>query len=246
MFSLFKSQPKLSELIPENYIDIHSHVLPGIDDGAAQLADTQFLLENMKEMGFQQCIPTPHTLPHTWDNTKESITECHKATLSNLPESLQKMIPLVASEYMIESSFLERMKNESLLTLKDKKVLIEMSYLNPPMDFKKIVFEIQMNGYTPILAHPERYSFYHQSMREYEKLKELGCLFQLNLLSTVGYYGKNVASIADKLLKQNMIDFTGSDIHHKRHIDAFQNKVLISSTKQLVEAMKRNSVFKLE
>jgi protein-tyrosine phosphatase len=243
MFSLFKNQTKLVDLIPENYIDIHSHILPGIDDGSENYDQTLFLIENMKEMGFKQCIPTPHTLPHTWDNTRESITICHAETLSKLPETLKKMIPRVGTEYMIEGSFLERMKNETLLTLKDNKVLIEMSYLNAPMDFKKIVFEIQMNGYTPILAHPERYSFYHQSMREYEKLKEIGCFFQLNLLSTVGYYGKNVASIADKLLKQNMIDFTGSDIHHKRHIEAFQNKVLISSTKQLVEAMKRNSIF---
>lgn len=243
MFSLFKSQPRLVELIPENYIDIHSHILPGIDDGSSNLEETIYLLENMKEMGFKQCIPTPHTLPHTWDNTKESIITCHKNTISNLPNSLQKMIPAVSTEYMIEGSFIERMKNETLLILKDNKVLIEMSYLNAPMDFKKIVFEIQMNGYTPILAHPERYSFYHQSMKDYEKIKELGCLFQLNLLSTVGYYGKNVSSVADKLLKQNMIDFTGSDIHHKRHIEAFQNKVLISSTKQLVEAMKRNSIF---
>lgn len=244
MFSLFKKPPILSELIPENYVDIHSHVLPGIDDGAVTISETQFLLENMQEMGFIQCIATPHTLPHTWDNTKESITKCHKATISKLPESLKKMIPNVATEYMIESSFLERMKSETLLTLKDNIILIEMSYLSAPMDLKKIIFEIQMNGYIPVLAHPERYSFYHNNMREYEKLKEQGCLFQLNLLSTVGYYGKNVASIADKLLKQNMVDFTGSDIHHKRHIEAFQNKVLISSTKKLVEAMKRNSVFK--
>lgn len=246
MFSFFKNLPKLADLIPENYIDIHSHVLPGIDDGASNLDDTIFLLEKMKEIGFIQCIPTPHTLPHTWDNTKESINECHKVTISKLPESIKNMIPKVSTEYMIEGSFLERMKNESLLTLNENKVLIEMSYLNAPMDFKKIVFEIQMNGYTPILAHPERYSFYHQSMRDYEKLKEIGCLFQLNLLSTVGYYGKNVASIADKLLKQNMIDFTGSDIHHRRHIEAFQNKVKITSTKQLVEAMNRNSIFKSE
>ena len=129
------------------------------------------------------------------------------------------------------------------MTLKGNFVLIEMSYLNPPIQLYDIIFEIQLAGYTPVLAHPERYTFYHNNFSEYEKLKKTGCLFQLNLLSTVDYYGKNISSIADKLLQKGMIDFVGSDVHHANHIQSFYKKVSIKNTEALKIAMNKNLFF---
>jgi tyrosine-protein phosphatase YwqE len=118
-----------------------------------------------------------------------------------------------------------------------------MSYINPPMQLYDVIFELQLAGYKPVLAHPERYLFYHFKQEEYNKLKKAGCLFQINLLSVTGYYGKPVFDICKKLLDNNMIDLAGSDVHHMRHIEAFKNPVLLKQHDNLVKALNNNSLF---
>ncbi len=243
MFSIFKSKPKLSDLIPEGTIDIHSHLLPGIDDGATDISNTINLLEGIRKIGFTKCIATPHTLPEIWENTSDGIMETFHTTKNNLEEPLQTMLHHAASEYMINEAFLDRLNSEPLLTIKDNIVLIEMSYMNPPLALKEIIFEIQIKGYQPLLAHPERYLFYHQNTKMYTTLKELDVKFQMNLLSSVGYYGSKVAIAADFLLKENYIDFVGTDVHHMKHIVAFENKIIVKSENQLQSAKERNSFY---
>ena len=243
MFSIFKSKPKLSDLIPEGTIDIHSHLLPGIDDGATDISNTIKLLEGIRKIGFTKCILTPHTLPEIWENTSDGIKETFHTTKNNLEEPLQTMLHHAASEYMINEAFLDRLHSEPLLTIKDNIVLIEMSYMNPPLALKEIIFEIQIKGYQPLLAHPERYLFYHQDTKMYTTLKELDVKFQMNLLSSVGYYGSKVAIAADFLLKENYIDFVGTDVHHMKHIEAFENKIIVKSETQLQSAIERNSFY---
>lgn len=243
MFSIFKSKPRLSDLIPEGYIDIHSHILPGIDDGSKNISQTIQLLEGLNKIGFSKCIVTPHTLPEIWDNTAIGIKDNFQSTKQILEEPLQKILHHTASEYMINEAFLIRLQSEPLLTIKDNIVLIEMSYLNPPLALKEIIFEIQLKGYQPLLAHPERYLFYHHNTKMYTTLKELDVKFQLNLLSSVGYYGASVAKASDFLLKENYIDFVGSDVHHMKHVGAFDNKIIIKTENQLRLAIEKNSFF---
>jgi tyrosine-protein phosphatase YwqE len=123
MFSIFKSKPKLSDLIPEGYVDIHSHILPGIDDGSETISQTIKLLEGLRKVGFSKCIATPHTLPEIWENTSIGINETFQTTKQNLEEPLQTMLEGYASEYMINEAFLERLQSEPLLTIKDNIVL---------------------------------------------------------------------------------------------------------------------------
>ena len=118
-----------------------------------------------------------------------------------------------------------------------------MSYLNPPLALREIICEIQLKGYQPLLAHPERYLFYHQDTKMYETLKKMDVQFQLNLLSSVGYYGPEVAKVADFLLKENMIDFVGSDVHHMRQAAAFDHKMILKYERQLRAAMEKNVFF---
>lgn len=243
MFSLFKNKPKLSELIPDGYVDIHSHIIPGIDDGSENIDQSRALLNGLKAIGVSKCIATPHTLPEIWDNTSAGISENFQKTKLQLELPLNTMLHHAASEYMINEVFLHRLQSEALLTLKDNYVLIEMSYLSPPLALKEIIFEIQLKGYQPVLAHPERYLFYHNTTKMYETLKNLEVQFQLNLLSSVGYYGTAVAKTADLLLKEDFIDFVGSDVHHQKHVTAFGNKIIIKSEKQLRTAMEKNSFF---
>ena len=242
MLSFFKSKPKLAALIPEGYVDIHSHILPGIDDGAKNIEESNYLMKSLLEIGISKCITTPHTIEHVWDNTRESIIEkfTELQQLSNLTSEIQLE---VASEYMINETFMRLLQDEKLLTLKGNFVLVEMSYISPPIQLYEILFQLQLAGYKPILAHPERYTYYHSNFTEYEKLKKAGCYFQLNLLSVVGYYGPETTQAAEKLLQKGMIDFTGTDVHHSFHIKAFQNPVKIKSTTPLVVAMQNNSKF---
>jgi protein-tyrosine phosphatase len=243
MFSIFKSKPTLASLIPNNYVDIHSHVLPGIDDGAKNLKHSQFLMESMLGLGFKKCITSPHTMANVYNNTIETINNAKKTVENELPDLVQKLDFKAASEYYIDENFIENFKSNPLLTLKDNYVLVEMSFLNPPIQLHEYLFELQLAGYQPVLAHPERYSFYHSNFKDFEKLKKMGLKFQLNLLSSVGYYGPDVTKTSDKLLKEGFIDFVGSDIHHKQHIDSFSRKIVLKETKSFESAMENNQFF---
>src|SRR6478735_3994430 len=175
MFSFIKSKPILKDLIPKGYIDIHSHVLFGIDDGAQSANDSEFLMQSMIDMGFSKCITTPHTTYSVWDNTTATIQERHAEMQKILPELTTQLDLKAASEYMMDHNFLTRIQTEPLLTLKDKYVLVEMSYLNPPIQLHDILFEIKLAGYIPVLAHPERYLYYHNdNLSQYNKLKQSG------------------------------------------------------------------------
>ncbi|KUF47204.1 histidinol phosphatase [Myroides marinus] len=244
MFGLFKSKPELKKLIPNNYVDIHSHLMFGIDDGAQTKDDTKTIIESMKSLGFEQAIATPHTTPLVWDNTKEGILAKYDEVLNVLPTEAESLQLRVASEYMMDESFLQRLQSEKLLTLKDNYVLVEMSYINPPIQLMDILFHLKSNGYEIVLAHPERYNFYHKNTEMYKKLKKAGCKFQMNLLSTTGYYGGHVLEAANYLLNNDMIDFVGSDIHHTKHIKGFEAKIQIKAVNNFEKAIANNVFFK--
>jgi protein-tyrosine phosphatase len=242
LIHLFQKKPILRDLIPDNHIDIHSHLLPGIDDGSATVEDSVSLLNQMSEIGFKNIITTPHIITNVWDNTESSITDKYNETLNKIKDTPISSFK-TAAEYMIDSHFLNRLATEKLLTLKDNYVLVELSYLNPPINLYEILFEIQLAGYKPIMAHPERYLFFHFNFKEYEKMKNAGCYFQLNLLATVDYYGKNIAKVADKLFANDFYDFVGSDVHHQNHINSFNNKVTLKNIGKLNQAIEKNLFF---
>lgn len=245
MFTFFHKNVYLQDLIPSNYIDIHSHLLPGIDDGAQKFEDTTLLFKGLSDLGFSEFITTPHIMHNVYNNTFDSITEVHQKTVLDLSDNGFNLPIRAAAEYMLDDNFGSILKSGSVLTLGGKYVLIEMSYLNPPLQLFEIIFDIQVAGYTPVLAHPERYNFYHSNFGQYQKLKNAGCKFQVNLLSTVGYYGANVQKAASTLLQDGMIDFTGSDVHHQKHLAAFSDKLSHRNADPLKEAMSRNVVFKI-
>lgn len=246
MFHFFKSKPVLKDLVPDNHIDIHSHLLPGIDDGAKTFEHTLKLTKSLQSFGVSQFITTPHIIQYIWDNTAEQIEANKNTTVIEL-EKHQITVPFrAAAEYMIDDNFAQLFKNQKLLTLKKNYVLVEMSYINAPIQLYSILFDLQVAGYIPVLAHPERYLFYHNNFDEYQKLKKSGCLFQLNLLSIVGYYGEGITKIAEKLLQKGMYNFVGSDVHHANHIAAFEQKVKLKDLLALNEAFVNNQFFRME
>lgn len=220
MLFLKKKNIPLNEFFPEGFVDIHSHLLPGIDDGAKDLNNSIALIQKMHSYGIKNFITTPHVLGDIYPNSSQIIKEKLNLVQNELVKLGVDDINInAAAEYMLDEQFSKRLFNDDILTLKDNFILVEMSYFNAPFNLFEVLFEIQLKGYKPILAHPERYIYYHNDIQNFYKLKKAGCLFQLNLLSLTPQYGKNVQKISSKLLQENMYDFVGTDTHHQNHLE---------------------------
>ncbi len=244
MFFTRKKRIPLTDFFTNDFVDIHSHLLPGIDDGAKDVEDSVSLIQTMRSYGIKNFITTPHVLGDVYPNTPEII----KGKLSELHEVLKNrgmedVSISAAAEYMLDEQFAQTLKEGEILTLKDKYVLVEMSYFSAPINLYDVLFEIQLKGYKPVLAHPERYNFYHNDFDNYYKLKKAGCLFQLNFLSLTEQYGKNVQKISQKLLQLDMYDFVGTDTHHSRHLNLLTTLATEKHKKNLESLMKNNSKF---
>jgi tyrosine-protein phosphatase YwqE len=200
--------------------DIHSHLLPGIDDGSPDIETSLALLRSLHDAGINKFICTPHVIGDLYRNTPETINSAlerlQKAVRQNgLPVELS-----AAAEYMLDDHFMNLLRNkEPLLTLTKNYILTELSYSSAPERLEEISFGISVNNYQPLMAHPERYPYYHNNYKAYERLKELGFLLQVNLLSLTGYYGKTVAKAARYILENNLADFVGTDLHHFKHLN---------------------------
>jgi tyrosine-protein phosphatase YwqE len=200
--------------------DIHSHILPGIDDGSPDVETSLQLLQALSDAGIHKFICTPHIIGDMYRNTPETINNA----LSKLKKALQQngmsMEISAGAEYMMDDHFLELLRNkEPLMKLTKNYILTELSYSTAPEKLEKISFEININNYQPLMAHPERYPYYHHNYDAYHRMKELGFLLQVNLLSLTGYYGKNVAKAAKFILENKLADFVGTDLHHFNHLN---------------------------
>ena len=236
-----KKEIPLNEFFPEGFIDIHSHLLPGIDDGAKNIDNTIELISKMYSYGIKNFVTTPHVLGDVYPNSTELIN----LKLEEVDKELRKrgMTDIsfrAAAEYMLDEQFLERLERDDILTIKDNYILVEMSYFNAPFNLFDVLFQIQLKGYKPILAHPERYNFYHSNFESYYKLKKAGCVFQLNLLSLTEQYGKNVQKITQKLLKENLYDFVGTDTHHLNHLKLLKSIGTLKIKKEVQQLLVNN------
>lgn len=205
--------------------DIHCHLLPGIDDGAPDIDTSLGLISQMKDAGLHDFICTPHIISDLYRNSPETI----KPALHKLQKACRKQRMDVnfsaAAEYMLDDHFMQLLKSgKPLLTLKKNYLLIETPFNVVPQNLQQMVFEIQTNGYLPIMAHPERMNYLHTNYDSFFRMKELGLALQMNLLSVTGYYGGKVASAAKFLLRESLVDYIGTDLHHQRHADVLTQK----------------------
>jgi tyrosine-protein phosphatase YwqE len=239
-----KKKVPLTDFFTDGFVDIHSHLLPGIDDGAKDLNNSIELISKMRSYGIKNFITTPHVLGNVYPNSSNII----KQKLKEVQQELLKQDILdvnieVAAEYMMDEQFSDLLERDDILTIKDNLILVEMSYFSAPNNLFEIIFDIQLKGYKPILAHPERYNFYHNNFEVYYKLKKAGCLFQLNLLSLTEQYGKNVQKISEKLLKENLYDFIGSDTHHINHLQLLKTIGTKSNLEKIKHLITNNKSF---
>ena len=215
-------------------VDMHSHLIPGIDDGAATLEESLYMIDRMGSMGFEKIITTPHILGDFYRNTPEIINSgLDKVREGLVKRGLSISIEAAAEYYMDEWLFEKLEKNEPLLTLGKNYVLVETSYVNKPNNLNEFIFMLRSNGYEPVIAHPERYTYMYDDFSKFKEFKDRGVLFQLNTVSLSGYYSPMAKKIAEKLLKEKMIDFIGTDCHRNRHLDAMDRTRKLKSFKRL-------------
>jgi len=209
--------------------DIHSHILPGIDDGSPDIETSLQLLQSLSDAGIHKFICTPHVIGDMYRNTPETINNALSKLRHAVKQNSMSMEISAAAEYMLDDHFLELLRNkEPLMKLTKNYILTELSYSTAPEKLEKISFEININNYLPLMAHPERYPYYHKNYDAYYRLKELGFLLQVNLLSLTGYYGKNVAKAAKFILENKLADFVGTDLHHFNHLNVLTDTKSIS------------------
>lgn len=240
---LFDSQKRKDVYLGHIAIDIHSHILPGIDDGVETIEQAVAMVSKMQSLGYTHVFATPHVMWDCYRNTPEIINnkllEVQKACLeANLDIQVG-----AAAEYFIDEHFNELLSTgQQLLTLPGRRLLVELPYSTPLLNTSENLFSIISHGYQPVLAHPERYTYFYSDPSIYKKLADQGCELQVNILSLTGYYGGNISKMAEWLLKNNLVTFIGTDAHKMPHLEmvpkanknnwltkySFQNKKLIT------------------
>lgn len=214
-------------------VDIHSHLLPGLDDGVENMEDALEVIQAFHNLGFKKLITTPHVMGDFFKNKNEDITKKLEEVQAAVKAKGIDIVLEAAAEYYLDEWFIDKVNNDKpLLTLGDKYVLIETSYINESNQLHEILFKVKSKGYIPVLAHPERYTYLYDDFSKYERIYELGALFQINTISLSGYYSKKAKQVAETLVDKGMVDFLGSDCHGIRHIEALKRTTQEKSLKK--------------
>ena len=227
LFNFFKRKEKPEPQKLFYSTDIHSHVLPGIDDGSPNTDVSIALLEAMKSWGIDSIIATPHIAEESFENTPQTIKKAYDKLSVRMLDMGVDMNVKFSAEYRIDNRFRKMFEDDELIIIPNDYLLIENSFVQPPIDLKNIIYELQLEDIKPVLAHPERYGYYQRKKEIYEELFESGCEFQINLLSLAGYYGDREKETALWLANKGYISFVGSDLHHFGHVEVI-NKFLRS------------------
>jgi protein-tyrosine phosphatase len=236
---LFKHNKLIHQLdISGILVDMHSHLIPGIDDGVKDLSSALTIIKYLQSLGYKKIITTPHIMADIYKNTPEII-------LSEI-EFLKKVVKdegidieiEAAAEYLLDESFKENIQKNNFLTLKDSYVLVELPYFMVPPDFYENIFDLQINNYKVIIAHPERYSYWHDDFSKLEDLKIRDVLFQINILSLSGYYSNQVKKVAERLIHHDMVEFAGSDLHNVQQLEFMRKALHSHSMEKLLKSGK--------
>lgn len=220
----FHKKTLVSSGIFRGFTDYHSHILPGVDDGISHMEDALAVLKYYEEIGVENVWCTPHIMediPNTTAGLRKRFEELKAAYNGQIKLHL-------AAENMLDELFEARLSDDDVLPLGEagNYLLVETSYFTPPFNMDETLKKIKGKGYFPILAHPERYVY--MDNKDYKKYHEMGVMFQLNVTSLSGGYGKAAQKKAEWLLKHGMYGFYGSDLHSLRSFQSkIQNKVNI-------------------
>lgn len=218
--------------------DMHSHLIPGIDDGSPEMGATLAMLQHFKALGYTKVVTTPHIMSDYYRNTSEII----RSGRDDVRKALQKEGITIefdaAAEYYLDEHFDRLIDEGDLLTIGDRMVLFELPFMSAPDMMKSVLFKLQMAGYRPILAHPERYSYWHKETHRFRELADRDVMLQINIISLTGAYGLGVQKCAEWLIEQGLVSFAGSDCHHPGHLEMLTEARTTRALHQLVESGK--------
>ena len=234
MFSFFK---KKEAVVSRNYgsimVDMHSHVLPGIDDGAQNVGQSIELIRKMMEVGIRKIIATPHVMADYYRNTPETIGNALSVLKDEIKRQGINIEIEAAAEHYFDETFEGRINNKKLLTMGDNYALFELSFVSMPMNVIGVIQKMKEFGYKPILAHPERYSYL--DIEQLRNLRDWGCALQINTISLTGYYGKDTRKMAEAMVDNEIVDFISSDMHHLKHAAAFKKALELPYVQRLLQ-----------
>ncbi len=217
---------------------MHSHFIPGIDDGAKTMKDSIEMITTMAELGYRKVITTPHIMGDFYRNTPVIINTGLEQVRRAVKEAGLDIEVEAAAEYYFDFELENKLDNERLLTMGDNYLLFEVSYMNSPDNLDGVIFKMQTSGYKPILAHPERYPYWFRDLSNFERLKDKGVFFQLNINSLTGHYSPEPARMAITMIDKGWYEFTGSDCHHMGHLELIKRVRSHPALRKLVESGK--------
>ena len=244
----FKKKPKETYAFVDIGLsaDVHSHILPGVDDGSPDRTESLAILKELHRLGVRKAVFTPHVSRSMFPNKADDLQERFADFTAGLPEPLKSEMRFhLASEYMVDEFFAA--SGERLCWPDGKHILIEMSYYERSREIRDMIFNLQMDGFQPVLAHPERYVFYQKAYDKKKGVAELqdffdaGCQLQLNVMSLTGAYGEASMAIVRWLLDHDMYSFIGTDVHARRQIDHFTGFQITSAQLDKVRQLARNN-----
>ncbi|GAA4097270.1 tyrosine-protein phosphatase [Mucilaginibacter panaciglaebae] len=235
MFGLFKKKEEKRQA-SVNYasiaVDMHSHVLPGIDDGAQNVEESVFLINKMVDAGIKKIIATPHIMIDFYRNTPETINGALEILKAELKLREIDIKVEAAAEHYFDETFEKRVDDKKVMTMGDNYVLFEYPFISPPQNAFQVIQKMTAAGYRPILAHPERYGY--MTVEEMANLRAWGCNIQLNTISLTGYYGKGIKHKAESMVDADIVDFISSDMHHPKHAAAFHDALSLPHVERLL------------
>jgi tyrosine-protein phosphatase YwqE len=219
----FKKKNTGEENISLPSIDVHSHLLPGLDDGVKSFEESEEIILRFQKLGYKKIITTPHVMSDFYRNSNEDILNKlgelnHWLAKKNIQIQIE-----AAAEYYLDEELLKRVENDSpLLTFGNRYLLFETNFMTEPFQLKEFIFAATTKGYKPVLAHPERYIYLQDNFEKAEDLINRGVLFQLNISSISGYYSKAAQRMAFKLIDKGWVNLIGSDCHNLQHIQLLE------------------------
>ncbi len=217
MIDLFSKKPKNDNPYPLE-VDVHSHLLPGIDDGVGSFEESIEILQLMKRLGYRKVITTPHVMTEYYPNNREIIMDKLQGLQEAMKEVELEMVVEAAAEYYLDESFMALLDTpEKLMVFGKNYLLFETSFINEPVFLKEAVFKINSLGLQPVMAHPERYLYIQSNFKLLEQLAERNLLFQCNINAITGYYSAAAKKVTKQMIKKSMVSFLGSDCHNMKH-----------------------------
>lgn len=236
LFSFLKSKPQLQPAdLSVLKTDLHSHLLPGIDDGAKTMDHALGMLAKFEELGYKKVITTPHVMQGAYNNTTEIILKKRDELRKAASDFGLNIVIEASAEYYFDETLFDKIKTNDLLPFSENCILFECSFRNEPSQLEELVFALTSSGYQPVIAHFERYFYYHGSLDVAKRLRELGVWIQLNFNSLTGHYGPEVKKQGEALIREGLVDVLGTDCHRIEHLHLLEAHLTLPS---LYEALR--------